>query len=390
VALPPGNADLISIQSLARDFASGDTDLLYPGPGFAWNDVWVSHHEANLRALGAKGEPNWCFYPPLIPYLLSPVASVDPEIWRLVWGAVQIGLLALYALIIERLLVVTGAARAPSKILILALVLGSYPVARSVELGQTSLLLSVLLWAGVLFGLQSRRILQSLAVGISVFVKPFLALALVPDVARRKWSSALGPVAIFAMMTVLSLALIGLTVHVDYVRFLNTLASSQTAYAGNQSLIGGLLRLFTDLPVTDYGFTQNPLWAWIGRGMAVVVLLTAARVQWSGRDVSALASVGLWLSAVLLALPVSWEHHLLFLLPALAFLWAESHGKSERFLLGSMTVFLAFNWSSSFADHGLGRLTACLPLLGNLMLFVTIARVKMGQQRLATGDLPAE
>jgi hypothetical protein len=34
VALPPGNADLISVQSLALDLRRGDTSLLYPGRNF--------------------------------------------------------------------------------------------------------------------------------------------------------------------------------------------------------------------------------------------------------------------------------------------------------------------------------------------------------------------
>jgi hypothetical protein len=76
-----------------------------------------------------------------------------------------------------------------------------------------------------------------------------------------------------------------------------------------------------------------------------------------------------------LALPVSWEHHLLLLLPVLAFLWSRAlAARWERVLLIVATVLLEVCWLPLCGESAGGRLVASLPLMGNLMLFVLTAR----------------
>jgi len=372
LALPPGDADLISVQSLALDLRRGDSSLLYPGRNFERNDEWVAHHTGNLAKLRAKGEPNWCFYPPLLPLVLAPLAGADPEAWRIVWGIVQLALVVAFALLIERLLKAAGART--DRVLLFALVLGSYPVARSLHLGQTSLLTALLVWGGVYAARCGRLETQAALMGVAAFVKPFLLLAAVPDVFRRRTGTALGVVAVAAILLAVSLFFVGVAAHVEYWHLLSTLASSQTAYYGNQSLMAGIMRAFSGLRVLDYGFQPDGSLALLARLLALIVLIAAFVIQRRAVNADSIAQVGLWLSAALLALPISWEHHLLFLLPAVAFLWSRAPAKAERVLLLMATALLEVCYLPLYAESAAGRLAASLPLIGNLMLFVLIAR----------------
>jgi hypothetical protein len=373
IALPPGNADLISVQSLAFDLRRGDASLLYPGRNFERNDEWVAHHTENLRLLRAEGEPNWCFYPPLLPFVLAPLAGADAETWRVTWGIVQILLVVAFALLIGRLLQSAGVRIHPA--LLYALVLGSYPVARSVQLGQTSLLMAFLLWSAIRAAQRGRNEQKAVLTGVAAFVKPFLLLAAMPDFFRRRASAALGALAVVALLFVFSLFLVGAAAHIGYWNLLTTLASSQTAYYGNQSLMGGLMRAFSSLPVLDYGFQTDVSLSFFALSLALLVLIAAFVVQRRAVSTDPIAQAGLWLSAVLLALPISWEHHLLLLLPVLALLWRVSRAApARRVLLMVATGLLEICYLPFYGEGTVGRLAASLPLIGNLMLFVLIAR----------------
>jgi|GEM_PF-5148342 len=386
VALPPGNADLISVQSLALDLSRGDKTWLYPGEDFASNDDWVMHHEANLRQLNDKGYANWCFYPPLIPYLVSPWAAVGAETWRLVWAGIQFALIALFVALIERVIHDGRSGSVRNRLLICALVLGSCPLAKSVSLGQTSLLVAVLLWAGFLSGNRTGGLRKALAVGAAVFVKPFLLLVEAADLARRRWRLALAVFAAFAAWLILSVLAVGWQAHAGYWHLLTTLASSQTAYFGNQSLVAGLMRVFSDLPVMDYGFQQGGSLAVINRSLAALILLGTMLIQWRAPQTDERASFGLWISAGLLALPISWEHHFVFLLPVIAFLWTRSWSRLGFAALTLATLLMEAAWFGLYGDRGISRVAANLPLLGNVILFVLLMTLHRPASQLAASD----
>lgn len=383
VALPPGNADLISIHSLALDFSRGDTGLIYPGRDFDRNDEWIAHHAKNLRTLGDQGEPNWCFYPPLIPFLFSPLADASADTWRIVWGLIGLGLVAVYGLLIRRMILRVRVLAASETALIFALVIGSYPVARAIQLGQTSLLIAVILWAGIFATMQNKSWRRSVAVAAAAFVKPFLLLVEIHELFRRRYGWVALTAGLWGGLFLISLILLGWSVHREYVEFLQTLGRTQTAYCGNQSLLAGFLRVFTTWPVTDYGFGNHPGWFAAGRVLTLIVLATALWAQTRNRA-DAIISGGLWLSAAMLALPISWEHHLLFLLPVIVWLWVTAPSFVSRVVLAAAAILMGVCWLPWYGDHGAGRLIACLPLAGNLLLFAWLIRDRVRP----AGDAP--
>ena len=372
VALPPGNADLISIQSLALDLSHGKTDLLYPGKNYIHNVEWVAHHEANLKELGDTGEPNWCFYPPLIPFIVSPLANFSATSWKVVWGGLQFLMIIAFVLLMERLLVVSAANLQPSRVLLFALVLGSYPLARAIELGQTSLLIALLVWGGFYLNLMARDKLKILLVGLAVFIKPFMAVVEIPNLVRKKFSPLVAVAVVVGSLLILSLIMTGLQANAEYVNLLTTLSSSQTAYYGNQSFFGGIMRIFSDYPANSYGFLHESDFAAVGKLFFFIILVIALIAQFRGKDKDPFLSTGLWLSAVTLALPISWDHHALLLLPVLAYLWSRASQKWEYGLMGLITLLAGINLQPVYDESMAGRLLACLPMLGNLILLALL------------------
>ena len=102
----------------------------------------------------------------------------------------------------------------------------------------------------------------------------------------------------------------------------------------NQSLSGVWMRLTghpqVDLPVT-LGLVAIPL------VIAVVLLVVAARIP--GDDVRDLSIVAV---AMLLASPVSWTHHWVWLLPALV--WLLARGRIGVVLVAGTTLWLGVPW----------------------------------------------
>jgi hypothetical protein len=377
VGLPPGNADLLSVHLLAYDLSHHDARFLYPGRDYVNNDAWVQHHEQTLRALHVDGEPNWCFYPPLVPLLCTPFVGAGVEVWRIVWGLVQIALAIAFALLIERML--RSAALPASRVLVFALVFGSLSVARSVNLGQTSLLIAVLIWLAVHVRQSSTRAWAGALSGAAYFVKPFLLVGEFPLRGRRRVLEWVVVAATVISLIGISVAVTGADANREYGNLLRTLGASQTAYIGNQSLLAGVMRWTTSIPVGEYGFQMDPTWDAIGKLLAATLLGVAFWAQRRATDVRLVYSIGLWYSAILLALPISWEHHLVVLLPVLAFLFSETAVPVIPLVIAAAAILI-----SAEADYGnsfAGRIATNLPLCGNLILFILLFRLHLISRR---------
>ncbi|MBU1637463.1 DUF2029 domain-containing protein [bacterium] len=384
-ALPPGNDDIIGVQSAALDIARGDTEHLYPGKGFAKNEEWLRHSAKNHELLGDKSEPQWLMYPPLYPWLLSPFASLGSEVWRLGWAALQIIVLFAFLLLLEAWLRQLGIK--PDRVLLLALLLGSYPIARVFQLGQTSMMLSGLLWFGLLQAERDKSLSASLLMGCAVYIKPFAFAAEFVRLLKRKWI-ALVTLAIPAVMAGLTILILGWQPFRAHIEFLKTLSGCQTAFWGNQSLLGALLRLFSDEPAMWYGFEQDQTLRFIASGLLALFLIMALVIQLRSRTTHSIATPSLWLNAVLLGLSLSWEHHAIFLLPAVAFLWTTRLTLYGAVVLAVTTLALSINLTPFFDESFLGRTLACVPALGRLILFILLAAFHFSRSRLYKETIP--
>jgi hypothetical protein len=139
-------------------------------------------------------------------------------------------------------------------------------------------------------------------------------------------------------------------------------------------LLAGILRIATDAPVLDYSFAFDEGIQALGRVLAVMLVAMTAVAYLRSRATHPLLTATLVCSANLLALPISWEHHLVLVLPGLAYLWASAESRRKKFVLSAITALICLNWSPLYDEIGGGRVIANFPLFGNLILFLLLVR----------------
>ncbi|WP_416957001.1 glycosyltransferase 87 family protein [Streptomyces sp. Agncl-13] len=236
------------------------------------------------------------------------------------------------------------------------------PLRDTFSFGQVNLLLLALVlgdgwllstgrgrWAGVGIGL---------AAAIKLTPALFIALLLL----ARRWKAA-------AVATAVALGATGLAALVvpDASRFYWTRAMWDTTrvgrldYVSNQSLQGVLARL---------GETGRPLWATVVVLVLAVWAVRARRAIVVGDWTAAFALTGL--TACLIS-PITWVHHLVWLLPSFAVLVRAGHPRIAGALYGVMCTSVVWLWfhDASGIDGFLGSNTYTWITLGLLLWLPT-------------------
>lgn len=232
-------------------------------------------------------------------------------------------------------------------VLVLAVLLVSYPLRYQCQQGQLSLLLLALLtgvwacsrggrdnWAGVLLA-------------VAIAAKLFPALALVYFVLQRRWRAV---AATAGALTVL-LAATGLVCGWDcYERFVTRGMVSVQGWRGawdNVSLPALAAKLFDPERTTPGApLYASALLARLTGGLAcLLVLAVLARCLWRARTPQERdGAFALTLVAMLLCSPITWAHAFLLLLLPVCWLWQRWQGRllSKTVLLG-LTAVLALH-----------------------------------------------
>lgn len=310
-------------------------------------------------------------YPPFAALVFTPLTwlSGDQAFAVLSWTS----LLAYVAAV----LLVARHLRLPGPIVGMAVAVGLVlePVTRTLELGQINhvLLLLVLLDVFVVPP-RFRGILIGIAAGIKLTPAFFGALFLL----RRDLGSA-----VRAVLTGVGTLLVGFVILPDDSRlyWFHLLADSTRVggleYPDNQSLVGIAARWLEAAP---------PGWIAVPLQLAGLTLgvLAAARYCWGWsrpRRDDVLPALLCIAAGGLLASPVSWSHHYVWLVPAL--LWFAARGAWWPFTLWLMTVHGAWSWlpEGPFQNHVLSYvLPALMPLLTTAcLLAVVVARDTPGE-----------
>ncbi len=193
------------------------------------------------------------------------------------------------------------------------------PVRETVGYGQVNLLLLALVladaaaldrghrWAGVGIGLAA-----AVKVTPALFV-PYLLLT-----GRRRAAAVAAGTA--AAATLLAAAVAPDTSWRFWTRVLwQTRRVGRVDETGNQSLLGGLARL------TDPHQPPRALWAVLALVVLVIAFRRAVRASRTGDELAGLALVGL---TACLVSPISWTHHLVWVVPALVVLVDVAAGRA--------------------------------------------------------------
>lgn len=204
-----------------------------------------------------------------------------------------------------------GRRRAAVALLVTAAGLWTEPVQRALHLGQVELLLMAL----VIWDLSqpAHRRWKGAGVGVAAGIKLVPLIFLPYLLLTRRFRQAAVAASVFATLAAAGFAVLP-GASLQWWFGLDFLRATRTGFLGflaNQSMLGLITRLA--------GGDAAGTWWWLAAGAAVAVvgLLAAARLDRAGLPVAG------WLTCALTGLlvsPVSWDHHWVWVVPALAVL----------------------------------------------------------------------
>jgi alpha-1,2-mannosyltransferase len=253
-------------------------------------------------------------YPPFAALVFLPLAYLPWLVVRFGWQLLSIG--CLYWTVRCSLQLVVGRVDRRHALLWTSLALWIEPVRTTLNYGQVNLVLAALLLSAMVAGRDS---LAGLGVGLAAGMKLVPAICGVYFLVRRRFVAAAWSGAWFAVSVVLTF-MIAPGPSGDYWFHLLGDASriGPVGSAINQSLRGALAR--------TAGYDVG-----LGAPWLVAVVLTAALAAWavraalgSGDTMAAILAVQLF---GLLASPISWSHHWVWVVPALIWL---GHGQASH------------------------------------------------------------
>ncbi len=365
VTAPAPVAVLVAGAGVAGALAGGFTDLdVYRFAGQA-----VLDQESLAGARGATGLP--FTYPPFAAVTMVPLALTTPAVAAAAWTAASVAALAF---VVRLALGELGRPRAGWVVALVTVgVLALEPVWQNLTFGQVNLLLMAAVLADVL---RPERRWSGLMLGVAIGVKltPFVFVALLVLGGHR--SAAVRALGAFAATVLLG----GLAVpgSWDYWgdRLLDASRVGPPSLAHNQSAYGVLTRFLDGEP---------PFLVWLvaAAGLLTVALLAAARWWRRGDRLlgTCIASLGM-----LLASPVAWSHHWVWVVPLVLTLWAKARWPAAG--VAVVCVARPFVW----LPYGDGRELAWSPiehLVGNAYVLAGVGVLAWALHAAGDADVDA-
>ena len=248
-------------------------------------------------------------YPPFAALLSEPLSRVPLGLLHLLWVAATLAALVGVARVAMQPVV----ARLGLPVT-LALLLVSSPVRSHLRFGQVGVFLVLLVAADLL----SDRRRNGAGLGLAVAIKLTPAVFLPWLAVRLRWRALLTSVAVAGGTTLLGLALLWPSAQEYLWRALwDSARFGPNDVAGNQSVRGMLLRSGLEES------SATTLWLLTAVVLSVVATLGAKRLEAAGER---LGAVGVLAALSIAVSPISWVHHLVFLvLPLAALVGAGRH-----------------------------------------------------------------
>ena len=227
------------------------------------------------------------------------------------------------------------------------------PVAQAMRLGQVDILLVALVMADLLI------VRRGLLVGLATAIKLTPGLFIVYLIMQRRYREAMTAVGVFAASVGGTAVLLPASSRTYWLHdLLAGTGVGPTDGPGNQSLRGQAVRLFG-------GHSGTAIWLGLALPTLAAGLILARAAARHDQQVLAVAIVGI--TACLIS-PLSWNHHWIWVIPALAGLWSTPwHRRAglHRWLHAVVVILVAWtavpwSWQNRTATHYLG--TGLVPL----------------------------
>jgi len=345
---PPDKNDFTSYYVAAQVVREGTPEsLYYPDPvGSLLAQASVQHPWADIARAHGVENPNYYLYPPLFAVAFLPLAFLSYPAAFAIWLGLNVVFLAAALWIC---LPPAGKRRLPALAASLLVAGTFYPVWHHLKIGQSSLLVLLLL-AVTLALLRLRRDgAAGITLAFAVLLKLTPAIFILFLVFRRRWRAVGFTLIGLVALTAISAAATGWEAQVTYYTKIVPLLGAGTAFYPNQSINGFVTRL---LGMGDYRKADLSAALPVARLAATAVSailagLSLFLVWWRRKEPGVEAEEDgflLLLIASLLASPISWEHHYVaLLLPAwiLARRWGGGVGGEMGGCVRRAVPFLA-------------------------------------------------
>ncbi len=350
----------------------------------------------HLPAIGGKTlHPN--LNPPFFTLLLSPLGWLSYQAAFLVWSLLSLAFGVIGAVLIQR---TNGKQDTDYTLILLILLFAYFPTFNNIMIGQTVLLVFMLVAGGWIAARQGREQLSGILLGLAFAIKLFLGLFIVYFLLQRRWRLTAWLLITVTATWLLGWAALGLD---SYEQYHQALASvNWQSHTGNASAYGYFSRIFG-------GSYSVPLMDAPALGKTLYYLLTAillALLIWllrPGQRIAATVRSDLGFSftliAALLISPLGWIYYFpLLLIPFFVlFRLTYAYKLPQKFKLGLLFVLLASGFPqviNSVADKHPAALTlAAYPfyaLLGLAALIIAASLMLQGRQATAADTTTVE
>lgn len=311
-------------------------------------------------------------YPMFAALIAVPLSYVPYKLMQVLWTFASV-------LLIRTVLRRFGV---PAGILVgvvgVVIVLICQPVRATLGYGQVNVMVMSLVLLDLLPGrrIGPRGALTGLAAGIKLTPGLFILYL----AALRRWRDAAWALGVF-----LATSLIGLIVlPSETVAFWRTLIAGDTRtgaayYLGNQSVLGGMVRLFGDSTIVAAVATV------IGGLTALAAVWAAARWSRRGEELFALGLVGL---GTVMASPLSWTHHFVWVVPLGFALFRYALPRAVKVVGGLFSVWVFSGLVLQWLPYDQGRellygfwsnlISAITPILGVALVIIALVTSRGG------------
>ncbi|MEQ1668048.1 MAG: glycosyltransferase family 87 protein [Sulfuriferula sp.] len=359
----------------------------------------VSVDASSLIHLPAMGEQtrHANLNPPFFTLLLSPLGWLSHQVAFLVWSFLSLIFGVMGAVLIQR---TNEKPDIDYTLILLILLLAYFPTFNNIMIGQTALLVFMLVAGGWVAARQGREQLSGVLLGLAFAIKLFLGLFIIYFLLQRRWRLLVWLLMTVAATWLLGWAALGLD---SYEQYHQALASvTWQSHTGNASAYGYFSRIFG-------GSYSIPLMDAPVLGKALYYLLTItllALLVWLARPSQRIATIvcadlgfSFTLVAALLISPLGWIYYFpLLLIPFFVlFRLTYTYALPQKFKFSLLFVLLASGFPqliNTVADQHPAALTlAAYPfyaLLGLAGLIIAANMMLQGKQVIAADTTTVE
>lgn len=274
-----------------------------------------------------------------------------------------------------------------------------YPVVKSVNLGQAQTWISAEFALVLLFWYTGRPRAAGAVTALMCAIKPHYALLVLWGVIRKQWAFVKSATWVGLSILALSVAVFGLSAHVEYLRVLSYVSRRGEAFWPNQSVNGVLNRWFETGSILQFDASGYPAYhpvVHIGTIVSMVVLLVLGLFGPIRHRKGDSIDLSVMMVAVTVASPIAWDHHYGILLPIFGLALANATGPG--WLGRPMAVLFGIAWILTagyypmvlgYAHNRVLALALSYSLVGVICALIVLHSKSLASERSAPGQLPA-